>query len=190
MTRKFFFIYSFVFAICLMGCNKQTFNQDDPKLSTASSTNTGKPATTFSLSPTKTATQTDTTTPSFTPTPDIWQILECPNAPSIITLDNDWLWEYSGDFNDGQGYLEMLLQFTGKNKIRGFAFDYENIREYNVYGCVKDRSFIMWLSERDTVEAVIRGEFVSTDPRGHRTGELSGDIITGLITDKSGSENL
>lgn len=122
------------------------------------------------------------------PTSDMWEIQECRKAPNVIYLEDDWIWEYSGDI-EGRGEWNMLLNFTKNNEILGFAFDSGEVREYKVSGCVNERNFTMWLRRGSTVDAVIQGEIPGTDPRGHlKTSsdeELKGDVITGSLSEKS-----
>lgn len=126
-----------------------------------------------------------TSTPTLTPTAEIWQIQSCQLGSSMIGLEDDWFWEYTGEI-EGRGEVAMLLNFTNKNEILGFVFDSGEVHEYRVNGCVLERNFIMWLSLEGTVEAIIQGEFPATDPRGlyGPDQELQGEFITGLLVEK------
>jgi hypothetical protein len=100
--------------------------------------------------------------------------------------DSVMIWTYIGDI-EGRGEIDMLLNFTKSNEILGFAFDFEQVREYRVNGCVEDRIFTMWLQEENIVTAIILGEFPENDPRGHYSGVLSFDVITGFLAEKNSS---
>jgi hypothetical protein len=86
----------------------------------------------------------------------------------------------------------MLLNFNEDNQIQGIAFDFKQMHEYRVNGCVEERAFMMWLQQGNAVEAIIRGEFPQTDPRGFYSPSslLSFDVITGSLTEKGSSESL
>lgn len=147
---------------------------------------TEKPMPTATLTPLPTQTK----IPTLTPTPDIWAIQKCRATSSIID-DHMFIWNYTGDI-EKQGQLDMLLNFTENNEIQGFAFDFGQMDEYQVNGCVQERNLIMWLQQGDTVEAIIRGEFPSTDSRGtySPSSVLSFDVITGWLTKRDSSASL
>jgi len=145
------------------------------------------PTSALTSTPIPSSTQSEKTT--LTPTPDIWQIQKCLKAPKILETDYDWIWQYTGDIN-GRGKVEMLLNFTEDNQILGFAFDYQNVREYQVSGCLEERLFTLWLQQENNVDAVIRGEFPTADPRGNYSSSsvLSFDVMTGSLTERDNSE--
>jgi hypothetical protein len=128
---------------------------------------------------------TQTERPSITPTPDTWKINECRKVLSIVDSHfTDFIWNYTGNI-EGRGRVDMLLDFTKNNEIRGFIFDFGLVHEYKVNGCIEDRSFTMWLQGKDRVEAVIQGEFPSTDPRG----TYSIGAIKGLLVERNHSKS-
>lgn len=189
MLKKLFLTITYMGLFFLVGCNWQSVRRSQ-ELPMDTITFTNPPMVTFSPMPSTSPAPTNTLSPSSTPTPNIWQVRECLYYPSVISLDKDWLWRYTGDINDGQGYLEMLLQFPSKYKLQGFVFDHENAREYTVNGCINERSFIMWLSEENTVKFVIHGEFPIYDPRQSKQNELSGDVLTGTLTNRASLQTL
>ena len=80
------------------------------------------------------------------------------------------------------GSLKAILNFTKSNEIYGFYFDIEQIREYQVTGCVEGRVFTIWLEQGDIVEAVIQGPraavetvvgFMRTGPPGAVVADIS-----------------
>jgi hypothetical protein len=133
---------------------------------------------------------TQTEKPTLIPTPDIWEIQKCHKSSDVLEIEPDWIWEYTGDI-DGHGKIEMLLNFTEANQILGFAFDFQNLREYQVSGCVEERVFTLWLRQENNVDAVVRGEFPTTDPRGNYSPSslLSSDVMTGSLLEKSSLES-
>lgn len=138
-------------------------------------------------SPTPAPTATYTAVPKQTeaPTPDIWDIQKCLKAKDVLEIEPDFIWQYIGDI-DGRR-VEMLLNFTEDNQISGFAFDFQNVREYQVSGCLKERIFTLWLLQEKKVIGVIQGEFPTTDPRGNYSSSdvLTSDLMTGLLLEKA-----
>jgi hypothetical protein len=133
-----------------------------------------------------------TATPSISSEPDLWKMHNCNPAPSVLEkYVYDWWWLYTGDVAD-QGVVDMLLNFTQSNEILGYYFDNEQVREYQVRGCVEGRAFTIWLYQDNNIEAVIRGEFPETDPRGHFSSSeaLKGDVIIGSITEKANPQSI
>lgn len=91
-------------------------------------------------SPVLTATHTPHQIQTETPKADIWEIETCRKAPGIIPNGQyNWIQEYVGDI-EGRGKMDMLLNFTKSKEILGFAFDFEQVREYQIYGCVNGRA--------------------------------------------------
>jgi hypothetical protein len=186
----------FLAAVWLVACTASAAPATTPIPPSATKTNTPAPTITSTPIPTQTTTPIHTVTPTatptplptFTPTPDIWEIQKCHKAPSVIDPSSAFIWIYTGDL-EGQGQIDMLLNFTESNEIQGFAFDFEQVREYQVSGCVEQRSFTMWLQQNGVVVAMIQGEFPEIDPRDHYSGALSFDVITGLLAEKGNSEN-
>ena len=86
----------------------------------------------------------------------------------------------------------MLLNFTEDNQILGFAFDFQNVREYQVNGCLEGRTFILWLQQENGVDVVIQGEFPTTDPSSNFSSSsvLSFDVVTGSLMEKDKLESL
>lgn len=82
----------------------------------------------------------------------------------------------------------MLLEFTLQNEILGFYFDLEQAQEYQVRGCIEERSITMWLYQGDAVDAVIQGEFPVIDPRNPLSSEPTIDVMVGLLVEKNTSE--
>ncbi len=131
-----------------------------------------------------------TTMPNLTITPDIWEIQKCSISPSFII--DEWtyeaIWNYVGNIEE-RGEVDMLLSFTKNNEILGFYFDFEQVSEYKVSGCLDARAFRIWLFQGDTVEAVIHGEFPATDPTGRNwktvDGKLYGEVMMGSLLEKS-----
>jgi len=132
-------------------------------------------------------TQTETLT--IMSTPDLWEIRKCHKASDVLEIESDWIWQYIGDI-DGRGKVEMLLNFTEDNQISGFAFDFQNVREYQVTGCLDEQLFTLWLRQENKVDAVIRGEFPTTDPRGNFSSSsvLSSAVMTGLLLENDSLE--
>lgn len=142
-------------------------------------------------SPVSTAAQPPPPTQTEMSNATLWEIQECHKAPSVIPDEEyRWIHQYVGDI-EGRGEIDMLLNFTESNEILGFAFDFEQVREYRVSGCVGERAFTMWLQQGDTVETVIRGEFPETDPRGHFSSSdvLQSAVMTGSLIEKNNSES-
>ena len=84
--------------------------------------------------------------------------------------------------------MDMLLNFNENNDIQGFAFDYFQLQEFEVQGCVTGREFIMWLKTENNVERVIQGEFPKLDPRGnYPAADVAPNIMTGTIIEKGNS---
>jgi hypothetical protein len=131
--------------------------------------------------------QTRIWTPALTVTPDIWKIQGCHvTSSSIITLEDDWLWNYSGNI-EGRGKVDVLLNFTNSNGINGFYFDFEQGSQYQVSGCVENRNFTLWLHQDGKVEATIQGEFPEKDPLGNFPSSevLNGDVLIGDLMEKT-----
>lgn len=123
--------------------------------------------------------------PSLTPTPDTWKINKCHKTLSIVDSHfTDFIWNYTGNI-EGRGRIDMLLDFTKDNEIRGFVFDFGLVHEYKVNGCIENRSFTMWLQSKDRVEAVIQGKFPSVDPQG----KYSIGAIKGLLVERNHSKS-
>jgi hypothetical protein len=82
--------------------------------------------------------------------------------------------------------VEMLLNFTEDNQISGFAFDFQNVHEYQVNGCLEERIFALWLLQEKKVITVIRGEFPTSDPRGTYSSSsvLTSDLMTGSLWER------
>ena len=145
-------------------------------------------------SPTSVSIATHTNVPKQTemptPTPDIWEIQNCPKAKDVLEIEPDFIWQYIGDFDGGR--VEMLLNFTEDNQISGFAFNFQNVREYQVSGCLEERTFTLWLLQEKKVVGVIQGEFPTTDPRGNYSSSsaLTSDLMTGLLLEKGNSQSL
>ena len=135
-------------------------------------------------------TETNTPTASLVPTKEnlqqnIWNIQKCQKLPSVIPDgEHVRIEQYVGDIK-GRGEMNMLLNFTQDNEIEGFAFDFKQVQEYRVNGCIDGRVFTMWLQQEDAVETVIKGEFPETDPRGHFSStELTFEVMTGSLEEK------
>lgn len=139
---------------------------------------------------THTAFPPQTETSILPPTSDIWEIQKCAKAPDVLEIEPDWIWQYIGDI-DGHGKVEMLLNFSEENQISGFAFDFQNVREYQVNGCLEERIFTLWLLQEKKVVGVIRGDFPTTDPRGNHSSSsvLTSDLMTGLLMERHGPQN-
>lgn len=161
---------------------------------------TATPAPTITYNPLSTVpttlhpTQTTTLVhpPTLTATPNLWTIHRCLKVPSIFEpWDYGLIWTYTGDI-EGRGDVDMLLNFTKDNEILGFVFDFGQLQEYQVEGCVESRTFTMWLKQEGIVKTIIQGEFPETDPRGFldSSGTLSFDVIIGLLTEKNNPERL
>jgi hypothetical protein len=139
--------------------------------------------------------ETNTLTPSLVPTEmpqqNVWEIQKCQKSPSVIPDDEHIrIEQYVGDI-EGRGEMNMLLNFTENNEIEGFAFDFKQIQEYRVNGCVDGRVFTMWLQKEDSVETIIRGKFPEADPGGHFSStELTFEVMTGSIEEKDSSDSL
>ena len=97
---------------------------------------------------------TQTKTATLMPTPDLWEIQKCHKAPHVLKIEADWIWQYTGDI-DRNRKVEMILNFTEDNQILGFAFDYQNVREYQVSGCLEERQFTLWLQQENSLVATI-----------------------------------
>ncbi len=152
-----------LFSVFLSACNVAT---TPSPISSVKRSKT--PVTTSTFTPVPT-----TPTPTLTPTPVIWEIQTCYKGPSVVDNHDSLIWGYTGNM-DGRSRVDMLLNFTENNEILGFLFDFEQVREYKVTGCVEERTFTMWLQEGDAVAAVIKGEFPGN----------SIDGITGLLMKK------
>jgi len=133
---------------------------------------------------------TQTKRPTLVPTPNIWEIQQCRKAPNVLEIEPDWIWQYKGDIAE-HGRIEMLLNFTEDNQILGFAFDFQNVREYQVFGCLEERIFTLWLHQENQVDAVIQGEFPTTDPRGNYSSStvLTSDLMTGSLLERDNLES-
>lgn len=141
-------------------------------------------------SPVPTSTQPHPLTQTEMPTAKLWEIQKCHKAPSAIPEEEyRWIHQYIGDI-EGRGEMDMLLNFTESNEILGFAFDYEQVLEYQAIGCVDGRAFTIWLQRGDIVEKVIRGGFPETDPRDifSTSAVLQFEVITGLLMEKNSSK--
>jgi hypothetical protein len=139
------------------------------------------------VTPAPVAADTPLLTHTATPRPDLWEIQKCGQGPSVIPGDEStWTHQYVGDIEE-RGEMDMLLFFTKNNEIQGFAFDFEQAREYRINGCVDRRAFTMWLQQGDIVEAVMKGEFPEKDPRSHFSSSdpLTFAVITGSLVEKS-----
>jgi len=176
-------IYIFLGFICLVACGPLS-TSIPPVIEV-----TVKPFTS-TLTMTHTPVSTQTETPTLMPTPDVRKIQQCQKAADVLETDFDWIWQYTGDI-DGRGKVDMLLNFTEDNQIVGFAFDFENLREYQVSGCLEERIFTLWLQQDNKVDAVIRGEFPTTDPRGHYSSSsvLSFDVMAGSLMKQDSMES-
>lgn len=149
-----------------------------------------KSATPTEVSSTQTTLPQLTETPFFIATSDVWTIQKCRRVSSVVS-DHSMIWTYTGDI-EKYGQVDMLLSFSKNNEIKGFLFDFGRMREYRATGCVEDRTVKIWLQRGDLVDAIILGEFPATDPRGYYppNKKLSFPIITGILKDKNGTENL
>ena len=187
-TRGWFYLAATLITACTLSPAVST--SPTPSI-TAQDTLTPNTTQALSPAPTLTSLPIQTATPTHTATSDKWKIQECHMAPRIVGLDDNWLWNYIGDI-DGLGEVDMLLNFTKDNEIKGFYFDIEQVREYQVVGCVEERTFTMWLHQGDGVEAVIQGEFPETDPRGQYSSSdvLKGDVIIGSIMENANTQGL
>lgn len=169
--------------VWLSACNPlSTSTSSSPKLTAKSPTS--------ALTATPILSPTQTEKPTLIPTPDIWEIPKCHRASDVLEIESGWIWQYTGDI-DGHGKVEMLLNFTEDNQILGFAFDFQNVREYQVSGCVEEQVFTLWLQQDNNVDAIIRGEFPTTDPRGNYSSSsvLSFDVMTGSLLEKDNLES-
>jgi hypothetical protein len=88
---------------------------------------------------------------------------------------------------DRQSAVDALLSFTKKNEIVGFYFDTAQARQYQLYGCVVERFFTIWLHQDHAVEAILQGEFPLTDPRypGSTDDVSDGGVISGSLVMKN-----
>jgi len=177
----------FLGVVWLAGCNPSFAPTSLP----SSELFVKSPLPTLSITPSYKPAPTQTEKPTIIPEPDIWKIPKCKKTPGVIEIEFDWIWEYIGDI-DGNKKIGMLLNFTDDNQILGFAFDYQNVREYQVKGCIEERLFTLWLQKENSVDMLIQGEFPTTDPRGNYSSSslLSFDVMTGSMIEKNNLESL
>jgi hypothetical protein len=164
----------------LVACSPSSTLTASPSPELIEKSPTSAPSTTY---------PTQTKSPTLVPIPDIWEIQQCRKAKDVLEIEPDFIWQYIGDI-DGRR-VEMLLNFTEDNQISGFAFDFQNVHEYQVHGCLEERIFTLWLYQEKQVDAVIQGEFPTNDPRGNYSSStvLTSDLMTGSLLERDNLES-